>query len=183
MVSSDTREFEVTKAMKAFIPLEKSTLEVYMLPSGDKRLGIESVGISLGYEERWFYDSTSKKSKWLEGLNNTGFKGTQQSIEVIPHDIGSSAIFRTISSRDFIKLVTYEAIIRKNIKAIILLASFAEIGLEKVIEDVFAGRSVEFLLEKIVHYSQWTYEDIEQVLADNRADVKALYPWDKSMQS
>jgi hypothetical protein len=115
-------------------------------------------------------------------LKGTGFKGTQQSLEIIPHDDRSPSIFRTISIRDFIKLVTYEAIIRKNIKAIILLASFAESGLEKVIEDVFAGRYIEFLLEKITHYSQWTYEDLEQVLAENRTDVKALYPWGESIQ-
>jgi hypothetical protein len=182
MIARDTQEFEVIKAVRAVIPLEESTLDVYMLPAGDKRLGIEGVGIALGYTKRWFYDSTNKKSKWLEGLKGTGFKGTQQSLEIIPHDDRSPSIFRTISIRDFIKLVTYEAIIRKNIKAIILLASFAEIGLEKVIEDVFAGRSIEFLLEKIVHYSQWTYEDLEQVLSENRADVKALYPWCESIQ-
>jgi hypothetical protein len=177
MIARDPQEFEVIKAVRDVIPLADSTLDVYMLPAGDKRLGIEGSGIALGYTERWFYDRTSRKSKWLEGLKNTGFTGTQQSLEIIPHDDRSPSIFRTISIRDFIKLVTYEAIIRKNIKAIILLALFAEIGLEKIIEDLFAGRSIEFLLEKIVHYSQWTYEDFEKVLADNRADVKALYPW------
>ena len=73
--------------------------------------------------------------------------------------------------------MAYEAIIGKNLKAIILLAAFAEVGLERTIKDVFAGRSVEFLLEKIVHYSQWTYEELEQVLAENRADARSLNFW------
>jgi len=45
-----------------------------------------------------------------------------------------------------------------------LLAAFAETGLEHILEDAFAGRAIEFLLEKIVHYSQWTYEELEEVL-------------------
>jgi len=76
MIAKDPQEFEVIKAVRADIPLEESRLDVYMLPAGDKRLGIEGAGIALGYTKRWFYDSTSRKSKWLEGLKGTGFKGT-----------------------------------------------------------------------------------------------------------
>jgi hypothetical protein len=180
MPVKDTQEFEVTKAVAAVVPLGESTLDVYMLPNGEKRLGIEGTGMALGYTERWFYNRTKRKSKWLEGLKRTGFNGAQKSLDIIRLNERGSSIGRTISIRDFIKLVAYEAIIGKNLKAIILLAAFAEIGLEKVIDDIFAGRSIDFVLEKIVHYSQWTYEEFEQALAEGRADVRALYVWGES---
>jgi hypothetical protein len=54
MIARDTQEFEVIKAVRAVIPPEESTLDVYMLPAGDKRLGIEGVGIALGYTKVGF---------------------------------------------------------------------------------------------------------------------------------
>ena len=81
---------------------------------------------------------------------------------------------KTLSIRDFVKLITYEATIKRNLKAIILLAAFAETGLERILEDAFAGRSVDFILEKIVHYSKWTYEERQEVFAYNREEVRAL---------
>lgn len=46
-----------------------------------------------------------------------------------------------------------------------------------IIENAFAGRSIEFILEKIVHYSKWTYEELEEVLQYNREEARALHPW------
>lgn len=71
---------------------------------------------------------------------------------------------KTVSLKDFVKLVTFEAILNRNLKAIILLAAFAETGVECIVDDAFAGRSIEFILKKIVHYSKWTYEELEEVL-------------------
>jgi hypothetical protein len=175
MPTKNLLEVEITPAIAAVIPLAESELDVYMLGSQEKRLGIEGIGIALGYTNRWYYDRTSRKSKWLEGLKNKGFKGTPQSLRVVWQDNRDPLIARTIELRDFIKLITYEAIVGKNIRAINLLATFAEIGLEKVVEDAFAGRSVEFLIDKLVHYSQWTYEESEEVFAYNRAEARSLH--------
>jgi hypothetical protein len=168
-------EVEITPAIAAVIPLVESELDVYMLGSQEKRLGIEGIGIALGYTNRWYYDRTSRKSKWLERLKNKGFKGTQQSLQIIWQDKPDTLIARAIELRDFIKLITHEAIVSKNNRAINLLATFAEIGLEKVVEDAFAGRSLEFLTDKLVHYSQWTYEESEEVFAYNRSEARSLY--------
>ena len=168
-------ECQPTKAVAAVVPLGQSALDVYMLPDGEKRLGIEGAGLALGYTERWLYNRTNRKSKWLEGLKGTGFNGAQKELTIIRINERGSSLGKTISLRDFVKLVAYEAIIGKNINAVVLLAAFAEVGLEKVIDDVFAGRCIDFILEKIVHYSQWTYEDLEQVLSENREDARSLY--------
>jgi hypothetical protein len=175
MPTKNLLEVEITPAIAAVIPLAESELDVYMLGSQEKRLGIEGIGIALGYTNRWYYDRTSRKSKWLEGLKNKGFKGTPQSLRVVWQDNRDPLIARTIELRDFIKLITYEAIVSKNNRAINLLEAFAEIGLEKVAEDAFAGRSLEFLTDKLVHYSQWTYEESEEVFAYNRAEARSLH--------
>ena len=178
---SDAPESEVIKAVSCEIPLGESVLDAYMLPDGEKRFGIEKTGICLGYTERWFYNRTKRQSKWLKALHSIGFTGAQVEIRVIrQHEdrtVRGASIAKTISSRDFVKVITYEAVSERNLKAIILLAAFAETGLEKVLEDAFAGRSIEFLLEKIVHYSKWTYEELEGVLQYNREEVRALYAW------
>lgn len=178
---SDLPEADVIKAVACEIPLGDSFLDAYMLPSGEKRFGIETTGTALGYTERWFYNRTKRRSKWLTSLKNAGFTGAQLELRIIRQledkSFRGSSIAKTISLRDFVKVVTYEAIAERNLKAIILLAAFAETGLERILEDAFAGRSIEFLLEKIVHYSKWTYEELEEVLQYNREEVMLLYPW------
>lgn len=177
----DIPESEIIKSVACDIPLGEFALDAYMLPSGEKRFGIEGIGLALGYTERWFYNRTKRQSKWLRGLHSTGFTGAQQELRVLRQSLGKlsrgSSVAKTISLRDFVKIITYEAIVVRNLKAIILLAAFAETGLERILEDAFAGLSIEFILEKIVHYSKWTYEELEEVLAYNRDDVKRLYAW------
>ncbi len=115
------------------------------------------------------------------GGSAIGFTGAQLWVSVIRQQedktVRGASFAKTISLRDFVKIVTYEATARHNLKAIILLAAFAETGLERILEDAFAGRSVDFILEKIVHYSKWTYEELEEVLQYNREEVRSLYAW------
>lgn len=172
-------EEKVVKAICCNINLGESILDAYMLPDGEKRLAIEGTSFALGYTERWFYNRTKRESKWLKDLRETGFTGAQLEIRVLrdSESVRGSSTAKTITLRDFVKIVTYEAIFNRNLKAIILLAAFAETGIEKILEDVFAGRAIEFLLEKIVHYSRWTYSELEEVLHYNREEVQALYPW------
>jgi|GEM_PF-1411177 hypothetical protein len=179
-------ESGVIKAVSTEIDLGTTTLDAYMLPDGEKRLGIEKTGVALGYTERWFYNRTKRNSKWLKALQSKGFTGAQVELRVIRQSedgefLRGSSLAKTISLRDFTKLMAYEAIINRNLDAIVLLAAFAEVGIERVIEDAFAGRSIDFILEKIVHYSKWTYEELEQVLAENREDARSLYPWGREL--
>lgn len=179
---SEISEAIATKALRCTIDLGQSSLDVYMLPDGEKRFGVGGASSALGYTERWFYNRTKRPSKWLDDLQGSGFTGAQEEVSVIRKDEDGeiqrgASLSKTISLRDFVKLVTYEAIISRNLKAIILLAAFAETGLERILDDAFAGRSIEFILEKIVHYSQWTYEDFQKALEENREEVRALYSW------
>jgi len=170
-------ELDVIKAVSCDIPLGESTLDAYMLPSGEKRIGVENTGVALGYSKRFFFQRTKRESKTLKALQGIGFSGEQIWVNIIRQgeDRRGSSLAKTVSIRDFVKLVTYEAIVKRNTKAIVLLAAFAETGLDRILDDAFAGRSIDFLLEMIVHYSQWTYEDLEKVLQYNREEVRSLY--------
>jgi hypothetical protein len=178
----ETFDNEVIKAVNCHINLGESVLDAYMLPDGEKRIGVENTGIALGYSERFFLQRTQKESKALKALRGMGFSGEQIWVKIIQqgeNKIGPS-LSKTVSLRDFTKLVTYEATAKGNSKAIVLLAAFAETGVERILEDAFAGRSVDFLLEKIVHYTKWTQQDLEEVLAYNREEVRALHGWGRA---
>ncbi|MGK7881491.1 MAG: hypothetical protein AB4060_15545 [Crocosphaera sp.] len=166
------------KAVSCEINLGRSVLDAYMLPDGEKRIGIENIGVALGYEtSKVFFQRTKVESKTLKKLKEIGFSGTPRWVKPIENgDVNR----KTIGLPDFIKLITYEATSKLNLKAIILLAAFAETGLEKILDDAFAGKKIDFLLAKIVHYSQWTYEEWEEVLDYNRQEFRALYPWSNS---
>lgn len=171
---------ELIRAIETTIWFGKTPVDAYKLQnySFEKRLGVTGVGEALGYSRQWFSTFTKRQSKRLEALQQDGFTGSQ--IEVsIPHKGGKrgSSIAKTISIRDFNKLLAYEAIHEKNIKAIIFLVALSEAGLERVVNDAFNGVSLDWFGEKIVHYSKWTYEELEEVLAYNRAEVRALYSW------
>ena len=56
-------EDDVIKAVNCNINLGESVLDAYMLPSGEKRIGVENTGIALGYSERFFFRRTERESK------------------------------------------------------------------------------------------------------------------------
>ena len=178
---TEIAEPDIIKALSCDLFLGEFSLDAYMLPDGEKRLGVEGTSRALGYTKRWFYNRTKRQSKWLKGLQNNGFTGAQLEVRVLRQEqdktFRGASIAKTMSVRDFSKLVTHEAVSNHNARAVILLAIFFEVGLERILDDVFAGRSIEFLLEKIVHYTRWTYEEFQEVLRYNREEVRTLYPW------
>jgi hypothetical protein len=176
---NEINESNVIKAVAAELNLGETILDVYMLPDGAKRIGLESTADALGFSTKVFFQRTKRQSKSLKELQGMGFTNEQTWVKIISQEAHQrlEPMARTIGIPDFTKLVTYEAILKRNLRAIILLAAFAEAGIERTIEDVFAGRSVDFILEKIVHYSKWTYEEFEQALLENREDVRSLYGW------
>lgn len=151
----EPEEFEnnLIRAVTCDIPLGRSVLDAYMLPNGEKRLGVENVGIALSYSKRFFFQRTNRDSKTLKVLQGMGFSGEQIWVNIIRRDDNKrgASLAKTVSLRDFVKLVTFEAIVKRKIEAIVLLAAIAETGIERILDDAFAGKSIDFLLEKIAH--------------------------------
>ena len=139
----ETAEPDGIKAICCNINLGASVLDAYMLPSGEKRIGVENTGVALGYSTRFFFQRTKRQSKALKALHGMGFSGEQIWVNILRQgdDKRGATLAKTVSLRDFVKLVAYEATAKRNLNAIILLAAFAETGLERILEDAFAGRS------------------------------------------
>jgi hypothetical protein len=147
-------------------------LDCYELPSGEKRVGFAGTSVALGYSKEWFGRLATRGKKLLKALQEEGYNGLE--VTVSSETRGKTVTAKTISVRDFVKVVGQDAIVNRNPKSITLLVAFAEVGIEKVINDLFTGNNTDYLLQKIEHYSQWTQEDLEAVLAYNREDARSL---------
>lgn len=75
-----------------------------MLPSGEKRLGAENIGVALGYSKRFFFQRTKRQSKTLKTLQNMGFSGEQIWVNIIRQgqDRRGSMLAKTVSLRVFL---------------------------------------------------------------------------------
>lgn len=113
-----------------------------------------------------------KGAKTLNGLWDIGYTGRLEETEV-KNDRGATRS-KTISIRDFTKVITWDAVVNKNQSSIVLLAAFAETGLDVIVDKLFDNDSVDFLLEKIVHYTKWTNEDLQEALEANYDDWRVI---------
>ncbi len=73
-----------------------------MLPSGEKRIGVENTGIVLGYSERFFFQRTKRQSKALKTMQAMGFSGEQVWVKIIRQgeDNRGASLAKTVSIRD-----------------------------------------------------------------------------------
>jgi len=165
------------RAIRAIVELDDFSFDAYQMPDGEKRIGFLGASNVLGYADNWLGRLHKGDSRQLKAIQGMGYSGLQTEVEIIQRGREISAYgtrANTISLRDFIKLVTYEAIKKTNTRAITILASMAEFGFEQVIDMAFAGNPMDEILSKIVHFSLWTQEEWEQALADNREDLANL---------
>lgn len=171
---------EIIRAIQTEIPFKNASVDAYKLENYrfEKRFGLTGISTALGYSKEWFGRLPKQGVKQLKAMCSDGFTGCQIEVQVPRFDGKSgSSIAKTLSVRDFNKVLAYEALKKRNVKAIIILISLSEKGLENLVNDAFSGVSLNWFVEKIVHYSQWTYEEMEEALQYNREEVKALYGW------
>ena len=163
----------ITKAIRADLEISNTvSIDCYLFPNGEKRIGITGASKAIGRADNYLGRLQKSAPKRFKALREHEYTGYLIEAEV-DNERGASRI-QTISKRDFTKLFTWDAIANQRKESIILLAAFAESGLDKILDDLFAGRSVEFLLEKIVHYTQWTNEDLQKALVANYEDWQII---------
>lgn len=165
------------RAIRVEVNLGEFSFDAYELPDGEKRIGFAGAANVFGHADNWLGRLHKSDSKQLRTIQGMGYSGLHKEVNVFQRgtpsaNYGTQA--NTISVRDFTKLAAYEAIKKKNDRAIIILAAMAEFGLERTIELAFAGKSLDRVLAKIVHFSQWTHEDFMQALQENREDIANL---------
>ena len=92
----------VIKAVTYEINLGESVLDAYMLPSGEKMIGVENTGVILGYSERFFFQRTKRQSKALKTMQAMGFSGEQVWVGIIRQgeDNRGASLAKTVSIRD-----------------------------------------------------------------------------------
>lgn len=171
---------EIMRAVQTQILFGQTPIDAYKLQnySFEKRFGVTGISEGLGYSKEWFGRLPKQGIKQFKSLQGDGFTGCQIEVRVPREDFSRGAsIAKTVSVRDFNKIIAYEALKKKNVRAILLLVALSERGLENLISDAFAGVSLDWFAEKVVHYSKWTSEEFENVLQYNREEVKALYAW------
>lgn len=167
---------DVIKFIQANLAISDTvSIDCYMLPSGEKRIGITGAALSVARPKNYLSRLVTKTgSKSLEALQNTGFEGYLLEGNVIKSDGRGSPIAKTLSVRDYTKYVTFEAVKNQRKEAIVILAALAETGLEQTLDLLFSGKSVQFILDKIVHYTKWTNDDLQQALMSNWEDVAEI---------
>jgi hypothetical protein len=160
------------RAIRVNVNLGDFSFDAYELANGERRIGFAGTANVFGYADNWLGRLHKNESKQLKAIQAMGYSGLQKEVEVLHQAYGTRA--NTISKRDFTKLAVYEAIKKKNDRAIIILAAMAETGLDQTLDLAFAGKSLNSILSKIVHFSKWTHEEFMQALEDNREDVANL---------
>ena len=162
------------KAIRTEVNLGDFSFDAYEMPNGEKRIGFAGTANVFGHSKEWLGRLHKSDSKQLKAIQALGYSGLHKEVEIFERGTTYTTRANTISVRDFTKLATFEAIKKKNERAIIILAAMAEYGLEQTIERAFAGKSLDRVLSKIVHFSKWTHEEFMQALQDNREDVANL---------
>jgi len=164
----------LTKFVTAELSIGKVSIDCYMMPNGEKRIGVTGASLAIGKAKNYLGRLQETGGKTLDSLYDKGFTGYIEQGQVLRNGVRGSSVAKTISTRDFTKLIAWDAIANRTPASIILLVAFAETGIEHTLDLLFQGKSVEFLLEKIQHYSTWTNAELQEVLAYNREELKSL---------
>lgn len=163
----------IIRAIRANVELGDYSFDAYEMPDGERRVGYAGAASVLGYQKNWIGGLAEKGKKQLEAMRGMGYTGLAIEVEVVDEGV-SITHANTLSLPDFNKIVGYEALKKKNEKAIVMLLAMSEFGFERTVELAFKGKSLDRILSKIVHYSKWTHEEFMQALLDNREDIANL---------
>lgn len=162
----------ITRAVRSSLDLDGTSLDCYMLPDGEKRIGITGASEAIGRSKEYLGRLPTRGGNQFKALQQQGYTGCQTEI-TIDLDRGQTRA-KTISVRDFMKVLTWDAIANRRVESIVLLAAFGETGLETLIDDLFADRPTERVIEKIRHFSSWTNGDLKEALRYNKEDWEAI---------
>lgn len=171
---------DIIRSVRAELNLGHVAIDCYMLPDGEKRIGLAGASLAIGRSNNYLSRLLDQRSNKLKSLQEVGFTGYLTETDV-PLERGTTRS-KTISVRDFTKLVTWDAVVNKNTHSIILLASFAEVGLDDTLDRLFKNKSLDLLLSKIVHYSKWTAEEWKEALDANKDDLKDIYAQERFLR-
>lgn len=156
----------IIRSTHADLRLGDKIVDCYMLPDREKRIGLTGADTAIG-QKNYLSKLLVSDGKALKSLKRLGFSGDIKEVE-IRLESGTVVKSKTISIRDFVKLITWDAIVNKNQDSIVLLASFAEASLDDTLGQLFNYKSLDDLPSKIVHYTKWKIRNWQDALDEIR---------------
>jgi hypothetical protein len=109
------------KSQRATIEyVEGISVDGYMMPNGEFRVGMVGASLALGYAENWLYRLTTREGKALKALQGIGYTGLPLDAELDSINGGGTKA-TTISLSDWQRLKIYAAQ-QGKMKAVALLA-------------------------------------------------------------
>ena len=163
---------ETTKAAAATIQLSETlSIDGYMMPNGEFRVGIVGASMLLGYQRDWFLVLPSKAPSKLKALQVEGFRYNPLPVSIQRRGRGGATKAQTISLRDLTTLITAEAQ-QLNKRAIALQSAFTLDGLDSRFRDAFGVSQLSPDAKR--QFFGMTFEQYLEALADNQAELDAL---------
>lgn len=126
----------VIKFVRADLKVSESiSVDCYMMPSGEKRIGITGAVVSVGRAKNYLTQVTKRESSVLSQLLDLGF--TNERIKgSVSMKRGGASIVDSISCSDFKRYLAWEAICNKNSWASAFIEGFMQQGDSEVGEVV-----------------------------------------------
>jgi len=152
------------KAQRATIEyVDGISVDGYMMPDGEFRVGITGASIALGYGENWLYRLTDRKGKTLKALQGMGYTGLPLDAELDPINGGGTKA-STLSLSDWQRLKIYAAQ-QGKMKAIALLAFQSLSSDADMFTDAFSLRRMTVEEKRALYFFDlaktidWQHED------------------------
>lgn len=160
----------ITKAVRQTVKFTEG-LEVdgYMLPSGEFRVGKTGASVAVGFRKEYLGRLEKTSPSQFKALQNKGFTGCIQSIEV-NNERGASRA-ETLSLTDFRKLISFASSKGKP-QAQALVDALLDVGLEDWFRLSF-GLNQQTLEEKQAKFDK-SYIDSIKWLEEDRQEIKVI---------
>jgi hypothetical protein len=155
------------KAQRATIEyVDGISVDGYMMPDGEFRVGITGASIALGYGENWLYRLTDRKGKTLKALQSLGYTNKTIPVECDTVNGGGQCV-ATISTIDFDILTAFAASEGKR-NAMRLLSGNLRIERTTALEPQIKRNLSSNQLEKIIQ------KNLAKTLLDANLEVSTL---------
>ncbi|MDJ0579038.1 hypothetical protein [Crocosphaera sp.] len=148
------------------------TVDGYMLPNGEFRVGVTGASRAVGYSKQWLSQVHTRNGKTLKDLHLKGFTGSRSEVSVDRDGVSGSSKTSTISLSDFRELIKYAAIVGQKSQALGILDALLDIGIEDYFRLSF-GVNQMTLEEKRAKFYQ-TYAATINWLEEDREDFNLI---------
>jgi hypothetical protein len=151
---------------KTVVFCDMVSVDGYMLPDGEFRVGVTSASKALGFAEAWLYKSLSNTDgKTLKALQGMGFTAFLKHGEVDREKQSGTSKVSTLSLDDFVLLVAYATSKQKK-EAFALQLALTKMAVNDFFRDAFGLSPLTIDEKRSLFYKDyaknidWSLEDL-----------------------